>query len=51
MSLIAKKILSNPMRMKVALFALAILSLLWGFKELLLHHAPSMFRAVEEDLS
>lgn len=39
------------LRIKVALFALTLLSLLWGFKEMLLHHAPDMFRAPEEDLS
>jgi exosortase len=36
---------------RLTLAAFSLLSLLWGFKAMLLGHAPAMFRAPEEDLS
>ena len=44
------------MRLKAEYFragvlAAAMLGLLWGFQELLLHHAPGVFNAKEEDMS
>lgn len=42
---------SRELQIRLALFGLAMVSLLWGFHLLLLSHAPSIFNAVEEDLS
>ena len=37
--------------MRVALMAVVFAAMAWGFHELLLHHAPSVFGAAEEDMS
>lgn len=42
---------SRELKIRVALFALSMLSMLWGFRLLLTSHAPAVFSAVEEDLS
>jgi exosortase len=39
------------LKIRFGLFALSIASLLWGFQEMLLKHAPHMFNAKEEDLT
>ena len=36
---------------KAGVFAATLLSLLWGFQAMLLHHAPDMFSNPQEDLS
>lgn len=41
----------GDVRLRAWLFAAAAASMLWGFRLLLLHHAPDMFAAKEEDLS
>ena len=38
-------------RVRLGVFVLSIASLLWGFQELLLRHAPHAFNAKEEDLT
>lgn len=37
--------------LKLGLFAGAMASLGWGFQAMILHHAPDMFRAPQEDMS
>ena len=39
------------MHTRIAVFAAGLVSLLWGFQAMLLSHAPSAFRAPEEDMS
>ncbi len=36
---------------RTGLMAVVFLAMLWGFHALILHHAPSVFRAAEEDMS
>ena len=36
---------------RIAVFAAGLVSMLWGFQAMLLSHAPSAFRAPEEDMS
>ncbi len=38
-------------RIQFGVWILLLAGLLWGFQELLLHHAPDVFRAKEEDMS
>ena len=39
------------MHTRTAVFAAGLVSMLWGFQAMLLSHAPSAFRAPEEDMS
>lgn len=36
---------------RIALMAASFAAMLWGFQALILHHAPDMFRAPQEDMS
>ena len=36
---------------RIVLFAISLLALVWGFQELLTRHAPDIFRDVNEDMS
>ena len=41
----------NEIRVRMVLFAMAVLSMAWGYRLLLLDHAPTVFNGVMEDLS
>ena len=43
--------MTKELKIRFALFAVAALSLLWGYQTMFLHHAPDMFRSPEEDMS
>ncbi|HBO98525.1 MAG TPA: hypothetical protein DD637_01615 [Verrucomicrobia bacterium] len=38
-------------QMQLGVWIVLLIALFWGFKELILHHAPDVFRAKEEDMS
>ena len=41
----------RELHVRIALMAGVFAAMLWGFQEMILHHAPDMFRAPQEDMS
>lgn len=43
--------MTKELKIRLALFAVTLVAILWGSQTMLLHHAPDVFRSPEEDMS
>lgn len=43
--------MTGNLKTRLTLFAAAVISMLWGYQVMLLHHAPDVFRSSSEDMS